>query len=411
MRALRRLLACLRHATADTRGGTALIFALALPAVATVGFGAVDLASVGADRSSIQDVADAAALSAAKQLAMADVVGVAARTEGFVRGQLADKKDRLTYTVVTDIAVDRSKVTVTIDGKRASFFANMLPPGGWGVHVTASAAPMGRMPLCVLSSGVEKHDAVTLDDSAKLTAPDCLVHGNADVDVSGVAWLQAAATQTAGLATGRISPSPMTGAPVITDPFEGMSLDPPLVLCTPLDLIVEVGIQILAPGVHCGNIKAAKNSTLKLLPGEHYFLKGALSLTENSTLEGDNVVLVFDKSSKFQFKDSSKINLLGRRAGNFAGFVVSTTRENTNTFEISSTSARELLGTIYIPNATLAVSGSGSSVADQSAWTVIVARSIQLTGSANLVVNANYQASDVPVPSGVGPSKGVVLTN
>jgi len=59
-------------------------------------------------------------------------------------------------------------------------------------------------------------------------------------------------------------------------------------------------------------------------------------------------------------------------------------------FTISSDAARQLLGTIYIPSATLAVTGTSNRVADQSAWTVIVAKSIQLTGSPNLVINHNY---------------------
>ena len=44
----------------------------------------------------------------------------------------------------------------------------------------------------------------------------------------------------------------------------------------------------------------------------------------------------------------------------------------------------------------------GNKVADQSAWTVIVAQAIQMSGSPNLVVNANYASSSVPVPGGVG---------
>ena len=58
---------------------------------------------------------------------------------------------------------------------------------------------------------------------------------------------------------------------------------------------------------------------------------------------------------------------------------------------------------MYIPNATLQVSGSDR-VADQSAWTVIVARAIQLNGSANLVINHNYAGSTGPVPTAVGPA-------
>jgi hypothetical protein len=37
---------------------------------------------------------------------------------------------------------------------------------------------------------------------------------------------------------------------------------------------------------------------------------------------------------------------------------------------------------------------------------VIVAASLMLTGSPNVFINADYGASDVPVPSGVGPNAG-----
>jgi hypothetical protein len=64
-----------------------------------------------------------------------------------------------------------------------------------------------------------------------------------------------------------------------------------------------------------------------------------------------------------------------------------------------------LLGVIYVPSARLIVEGTAD-VARESAWTVIVAREVRLSGSPSLFINANYSASDVPVPSGVGPRTG-----
>ena len=168
-----------------------------------------------------------------------------------------------------------------------------------------------------------------------------------------------------------------------------------------------MGVQVLLPGVHCGSIVVRSNATLTLLPGDHFFINGTLQMKQNSTITGDDVALVFDRDSEFQFQDSSQIRLRGRRTGPFAGFVVATTRDNRETFEVSSDSARELLGTVYIPGAKFLVTGTRP-VADQSAWTVIVAKSIQMRGSPNLVINANYAGSSVPVPSGVGPSGGSV---
>jgi hypothetical protein len=67
-----------------------------------------------------------------------------------------------------------------------------------------------------------------------------------------------------------------------------------------------------------------------------------------------------------------------------------------------------MLGTIYIPEARLVIEGKDK-VAEESDWTVIIAKQVNLKGSPSLVVNANYATSNVPVPIGVGPNKGAQL--
>jgi hypothetical protein len=243
------------------------------------------------------------------------------------------------------------------------------------------------------------------------TATGCLVHSNADLAVPAPANLNSGTAEAVGAATGQISPAPQTGAPPIADPFTHLNLNIPAT-CNPLDLLYDLGVNILLPGVHCGNVTVRQNATALLLPGNHYFMKGGLNLQQNATLQGDDVVLIFDSTSSFTFQDNSQIKLQGRQSGPFAGFVIATTPSNTGVFSISSNSARLLLGTIYLPSATLSVTGTSTSVADQSAWTVIIAKGIQLAGSPDLVINSSYSGSSVPVPSGVGPStEGARLVN
>ena len=403
MSAWRRLLSLARRLQVDRGGNVITTFALAMPVIAILALGGVDLASVSADKQKLQDVADGAALMAAKQLGMADNNGLAERTKAAIAAQVADLAGRLTYTASVTPDTEEGLVQVQLTVNRNSFFANMLPPGGWNFTITANAQRMGITPLCVLSFGEEKSDIISLQNTASVLAPGCLVHSNSDVTVAGAASLSAGVIQASGLATGPIAPAPQTDAPVIDDPFSSMAINPPGGFCSPLDLVAELAPVVLLPGIHCGNISAIKSATITLLPGEHYFQKGKLELKDDSTLTGDNVVLVFGKDAKFDFKDNSKINLRGRRQGAYAGFVIATTRDNINTFDISSSSARELLGTVYIPNAELLVLGKNKNrVADQSAWTVIVARSIQLRENPDLVINRNYAGSSVPVPSGVG---------
>jgi len=78
-----------------------------------------------------------------------------------------------------------------------------------------------------------------------------------------------------------------------------------------------------------------------------------------------------------------------------------TARDNNDSFDISSSNVDKLLGTIYMPNAKLNISAGGN-VAEDSAWSVIVAKEINVSKKSQLIINKNYVGSGVPVPSGVG---------
>ncbi len=380
-----------------------MIFAIAAPALGLLACGAIDLASVGNDRSAMQDAADATALAMAKQLSLSTASGISSRATDYADAQLGPIVSNDNVAVTATIGSDNSSVTVTVDGRRPSFFGNLLPPGGWSINTSATASTLGQLPLCVLSSGTGSSNDLLVQNTSLMTASNCLVQANADLAVDSGAQVTAGLAQAAGSATGPISPTPQAGAPTISDPFASVSITPPLLgLCNLLDIVYDVGVNLITPGTHCGNMTVKQGATVILLPGVHYFAKGVLSMQGNSTLQGSNVVLVFNDDASFNFQDSSSIKLAGRQSGSYAGFVIATTRTNTNTFNISSTSARQLEGAVYIPDATLSITGAGDKVADQSAWTVIVAQAIQMTGSPNLVINANYASSSVPVPAGVG---------
>ena len=387
------------------------MFAMGAPVVAMLACGAIDLFAVHSSRVALQDAADAAALAAAKQIGMTDKVGIQSRADSFVRNQAASAAKDVDYEVTSTVDEAKSTVTVHINGVRDSFFANLLPPGGWKIKINSTATRVSQVPLCVLSSGQSGAHRIDLKDNAQLTAPKCLIHSNHEMIVSNTGWMNTAIAQSVGKAEGRISPEPQTGAPVIEDPFAAMGVSTggncPLIggVADLLANLQLLGLSVLdvPAGTHCGNIVVQQGVTLRLGKGDHFFKQGKLEVKKDAKLVGDDVVLVFDNSTNFKFTETSQINLKGRRSGGYAGFVIATTKQNQGTFDISTTAARELLGTIYIPNAKLKVSGSNNKVSDQADWTVIVADSIEMSGSPNLVLNTNYAGSPVPVPQGVGP--------
>jgi hypothetical protein len=400
----------------DNRGSIALKAALILPAVLMMGAGAFDLTQVQASKIRLQDIADSAALAAANDLSLAtDGSNAKERARAYVASHLGEWGEQAPtveagYEIV-DVEGQRA-IQVLLKGHRPSFFASLLPPGGWHFHARSTATTMGMVPLCVLVTGSSGSKILNVKDSSRMNAPACLVHSNRDIEAEASGRITAASVQAVTTARGFISPTANTGAVSIADPFTNLDLErnPMLgVACTVAELtnriVVNSGTHYIRPGRHCGGIEAKGTARIILEPGEHIFLVGALVIDENARLEGRDVVAFFDSASKFEFKAGALVNLDGRKSGPYAGIVMGAMRDNRQDFIVSADHVESLLGVIYVPSARLIVEGT-SDVARDSAWTVIVAKEVQLKGSPSLFINANYDASDVPVPNGVGPRTG-----
>ena len=163
---------------------------------------------------------------------------------------------------------------------------------------------------------------------------------------------------------------------------------------------------------------------ITLAPGEYYFCK-TLTISGVVAVTGSDVVLVFANGAGLSFGGpipismgpvntpiGPSLNLTGRQSGPLAGFALIADRSYTGSFQLQSDYVTGLTGTVYVPTATLQVQGTALS-GSTTPWTVITAKSLQVNGSTQLVINANYSASSVPVPTGVGnqrPNAGAKLT-
>ncbi|HEX4198960.1 MAG TPA: TadE/TadG family type IV pilus assembly protein [Caulobacteraceae bacterium] len=394
--AARRLLAC----GGDRAGGVAVIFAMIMPVIIILGLGAVELSQVATDRSQTQDVADAAALWGARQLSIAPN-GADQRTQADAAGQLSAVSAHAQVTVTANVA-NTTTMTVAVDTYRMSFFGNLLPAGGFRTHVTATAETLGQTPLCVLIMGPASSDNLHLTGASQVQAP-CLVHGNQSVVVDPAALLTATVTEAGSTASGPISPAANVGAPLVSDPFAGLntSFPSPCAQSPGSNNVNVTTNETLAPGVHCGAMTVVGATVVTLAPGEHYF-GGNLTLKGGASITGTDVVMVFASGVTLNFTGASNISLTGRQSGPLAGFVMIDDRADTGTFNLQSDPITNLTGAIYVPNAILNIQGS-SKTGQASDWTVVAARALQLTGSPNLIINAKYAGSSVPVPTGVGP--------
>jgi len=383
-------------------GGVALLTALALPPLILLTLGAVQLQAVVSAKSRLSDAADAAALWGAQQLTISEA-GVTERVEAWAMAQLGDLATNALDLTITSTMEDKRVLRVRIDANLPSFFMNALPKGGFALSSEAVAEGLSQSPLCILTTGTASGERLTMMNQSKLRGDECLVHSNRDISVAGTAMLKALQVETVNGAAGPITPSASTDAPLREDPFAQVNINFP-VNC-PLTLpVVTLTSATLQPGVHCFNYDIQSNTTLTLAPGNHYF-GGYLRMKAHSKLVGTDVVLVFSPTSGIEFKNAADIKLSGRQTGPLAGFVMAVSRGNTGQFVLEADSISEVTGAIYVPNAVLKVSGSGQA-AKNSQWTVVAAKAFELSGTPELIINADYSGT-VPVPAGVGNRSGV----
>lgn len=408
--------AYLRRLWADRRGNVAIITAIVLPGLAVCTAAAVELGFVLGDKGKLQAAADAAALAGAHELVLAAEAGVADRAEAFALSQVQALTERGAVEATAEIIDDGAALRVHLKGTRPSFFGSLLPPGGFKTNAVAVAASMGRMPLCILIHGRAMPVRESMEiKGGQISATGCLLHSNKDIYVDKGKIVAGAVRAVTG-ATGAILPSPEIGAEEIADPFTAKDLTTKLPCKTTKDVKFEdasgAAVRTLPPGHYCHKVEVKKFTRLKLTSGDYFFDEDFV-IDDDATLTGTDVVLIFDESSKFEFKSRSRVSLEGRKGAGaaFAGFLIITKRSASTSspkeFTIWSDHVTNLLGVIYIPDSKLVVKGK-TNVAQDSDWTVIVARALQLDENPTLNINKDYAASDVPVPKGVGPSGSAV---
>lgn len=369
---------------------------------------AVEMGSLAQERARLQAAVDAAALAGAREQAVAGSNARNAKgfAESFAAEQVTDLAPRISMAFTASQNANGS-FQVSGVGVRASLFGNMIPPGGFTIRVSAIAEALNQQPLCVLALPENDDDGQQTGLSAivnsSIQADNCLLHSNGSLLTSNNATVRAGTIQAARTVTGSgFVPAANSGALSIEDPFKTRSISRPNACSgtSPGDYLVNSIVWSLDPGVHNSNVVVSGTGRLTLRPGEYYFCK-EFKVQGNGTLIGDNVVMIFDDNATLDLQGNSRISLTGRTTGDWAGFVIVASRENDNDINISSSLVDKLLGTIYAPEATLRINASGA-VAEDSKWSVIVAKDIALDKNAKLVINSDYMGSGVPVPKGVG---------
>ncbi|MES1201541.1 MAG: pilus assembly protein TadG-related protein [Pseudomonadota bacterium] len=377
----------------------------------------LDFLSAWSCKESLQSAADGAALAAATELPLRSTNSSTVRSvvEGYVHANVAANVE--IDEISSEILDGRSGVHVAITAHTPSAFGGMFHSEGYSPHVEAEARLAGGAPLCALTLEESQPHALLVQRQGHITAPNCAVLSNSrnpqGMVVQDSAKITATMICSAGGAVGdgsNYEPHVVTDCPVMRDPLAGRE-EPSAGGCDHLIALSVIGTRNLTPGVYCGGLTILPGATVHLSPGIYVMKNGPLQVSNNASLIGDGVGFYFvGDLSTMNLAAGSQINLTAPRDGPMAGFlffanrVLLTGTLNLRHFRISSDNARNLLGTIYLRDGQLDVD-SNRPIADRSAYTVIVARRIQVTAGPDLTLNTDYDGTDVPVPEGVGPQK------
>ena len=435
----------------DRAGTVAVVFGLGATALIGLVGGGVDYARLTARRSELQAAVDAGALAGggALKLAMQNTASVIGVTTQTIQSAAKSPPDRSLAIQVT-VADDKTSVLARAQETFRLAFGGFVGMSTMNIAAQARASVIGKMRMCMLTLDPVAPGSFDLEKNAQVTASDCTLYSNSK-NAKGMSGADSALARAQTIcsaggfdgARANFSPTPLTGCPVIQDPLADRAA-PSIDACSRIPVSANKKGDLsknevdqdatLDPGTYCGGLHLTKSAVVTLRAGVYVMKDGPLVVDKSASLTGTDVGFYFtgDKGGLL-FDKKTTISLAAPTTGVMAGLLMFEERavaspvdppldplttppappskgqtKPMRLYRIISDNARTMLGTIYLPAGRVVIDAS-KPVADQSAYTVIVAQQVNLYEGPNLVLNANYAGSSVPVPKGVGPVSGKLM--
>jgi hypothetical protein len=327
----------------------------------------------------------------------------------------------------------------------------------------------GSSPLCVLALDEKVFGSLQMAGAALITARQCGAQVNSTAKKGGFLAIGTGVKLTATRNCAATLPSSPYQAlnydplpilcPPLPDPLAGtVTIATPASCDTYLKVKPTKTVVLdLASALPCyrrievkpGGTLVLRNSGVLNIGGQNGLLRvrngGELKMESASA----GVTVHFTGGSNFAFLAGSKVSVAAPSTGPTRGFLFVSNPNGVKSrrFFVASVGVTQLLGTIYLPFSTLVVDmdeseavaaanaaaaaadgaeadddeGSGPSgpvagptpifneVNKQAAFTIVVVGQLRVATKSNMILNANYANTSVPVPIGVGPDATAVV--
>lgn len=406
-----------RQLGADERGLITVVFALLfIPLAGIVGLG-LDVSMWYGIKRELQNAADAAALAATYELtrtAEPDMAAVLASAErdaallGFGPEQGA--------TVSAELTEHGDGIEVTISMAADMNFAALFLRKNPIVAARAAAITPPPAPPCLTLLEDTEAGALHISGGARITAPGCRIQVNsahADAIKGGGGSIDAGRICVVG-GTGAgatTTASIETGCAAYSDPLASWSPPPAPTVCDHTPEIDDEDTRTISnpSGVvmFCKTLKIEDEARVTFDPGI-YFLKEGMKVSDEARVKGTGVAFVLLGDSKLEIGDS-RVEFSGPISGPMAGIIITHASDAKELIEHKFTSEADIQyeGAIYLPRQTISYVGQSRS-SNIPPFTTYIVRRIKIAGGAELTLDKNYAASDVPVAGQVGA--GVTLS-
>lgn len=364
----------------------------------------------------MQTAADAAVIGALRELMQhgsPEAMQAAARRDagmnGFADGQNQVATALYNPPVTGAHTEDPSYYEAVISQPQPTFFLRIL--NFTSVPMTVRA--QGRL-------GGGTHCVVLLGDGEEQMTVEGVFSAACGVMANSITWnslllksgtATARSFETAGGAVGAFSPMPKTWIRRILDPLSALAA-PEFPGAQYFDTEVT-NTTPLRPGVYHGGIRIRPNVHAYFSPGV-YILNGTGLIAEggpDTFLEGSGVTFYLTAGRPYsgapelfpaehanappvlRTEKEGGMSLSAPVDGPLAGVLLFQDRDPEHQaaeFEIQGNSRLKLEGILYLPGAKLTF---GHEAANSAAYTIIVARSLRVSGTkANLIINADYSS-------------------
>lgn len=401
----------------ETRGTTAMTFALSTPVLLAATALAVDYTDLSSRQQRLQQLADSAALAGAREMRLGN------QAAGAVNGVAQNFIDANAAMVSPNpigfsgsVSGDKSSFSVVLTAELPSYVAKSFGVMSTNVSAKATAKLTSGPPICVVALDETSNSGIDLNNSAKLMGNGCSVFSNSakpeGIHAAGGTLVQTSYTCVVGGAGGGgvFSPAAKTGCPKTPDPLATRAA-PTYAGCTPANtsLTITGGSVTLYPGTYCNGLRITGGATVKLAAGTYTIKDGQFRVDGGSSITGAYTGFYFTGDhANLRFDQDSVIDLTAPKDGAMAGILFFQSRNaDREDFIIDSNSAGKLIGTVYLPNGVLSLNGK-QPVGQASAFTIVVAQQVKQTSTSTMTLNTQYNATDVPVPNGLGSNSGAI---